>query len=205
MEFDDIIREVRSSLREKNWRLVLYRGIDEFKGETSWALCHESQRRIHIGTKNSSEKEILWAIAHEFAHFEQSFDSERYNGKEVDSAYQLYSDFMGGESFKEEELYKARGIVIEYEYDADKMALKWLKDRDVPLDGFIELSNAHNIIIRYSFFFRSFPSIYVEKIVESLSIPDRWFSRKERHGRLKASQIGRLLEIGSLSESSSDR
>lgn len=195
--FDSIVKEVRSELAEKGWRLYLYRNLSHLKKYECSGLCDEDEKRLLISMKGKSRTEVLWYIGHELAHFRQLYDYSKEEIREFDRGYRHYTDFLDGKPLYEDVWKKSREMVVEYEFDADRRAYTWLKNHRVSTKGFIQDANAYSYTIRYAFFSGRFLIKGRSAIIKPFNIPERWFSKTQRLRTLKKKEIDFMESLSS--------
>ena len=188
--FELIVSEVREVLKEHGWRLFLYPHLDILNIHNSAALCDEESKRILIATKGLSKKDILWFLAHEFAHFHQMTSGPRTRQCKVDWAYNLYSNLTDRQQpIPKSKIKRVRALILNYEYEADRRAFKILNQWGVETKGFKKDANSYNYVIKYAFCSGKLINYKRTLISEGLSILDKWFTNQQKQQALTASQL----------------
>lgn len=194
--YEGYIREIRDNIKSCGWRLILYQSKNLLKSYACTGVCDETTKTIQLATQRLADYEIIWFLAHEFAHLQQIKTYQNYPKRDIESAFDLYTQFVDEKKpIPQTKKAKSREIVIEYEFDADLRAYEWMKKRKIRIKGYKQASNCYSYVIRYAFASQNFISIGRKSLIQEFNIRDKFFSFSERQKPLTAKEFDFMANI----------
>lgn len=140
------IRDLRKRCKEVGVKLILRRSCQLSLGggqKCSGYFC-DNERVIVVARKHT---EWLAILVHEFSHMEQWLENSILWQKELACGNSEFGRWLDGKEVKG--INKAITNIINLELDADKRALKKIKDYDLPINTVTYIQKANEYILSY--------------------------------------------------------